>query len=227
MGHGELITDGVYIVGGPNITDADDAASFVVRIGGELVMIDSGAGNSFESLQRNMEQLGLDCHRLTALILTHCHIDHIGSAPYFREHFGCRIIAHEGDARAIEEGDPVRTAARWYGTTLPPTIVDTKLSGEEEVLTFGNEKIRCIHTPGHTPGSISIVLYRGEERILFGQDIHGPFNKQFGSDIGQWKKSMAKLLVLEADILCEGHFGIFRPKDHVRAYIRRYLKLYA
>ena len=121
MEQGELITDGVYIVGGPNITHTDDATSFVVRIGDELVMIDSGAGNSFESLQRNMEQLGLDCHRLTALILTHCHIDHIGSAPYFREHFGCRIIAHERDARAIEEGDPVRTAARWYGTTRPPS----------------------------------------------------------------------------------------------------------
>ena len=94
-------------------------------------------------------------------------------------------------------------------------------------MSFGNEEIRCIHTPGHTPGSISIVLDRGGYRILFGQDIHGPFNKQFGSDIGQWKKSMAKLLALEADILCEGHFGIFRPKEYVRAYIRRYLKLYA
>jgi glyoxylase-like metal-dependent hydrolase (beta-lactamase superfamily II) len=62
--------------------------------------------------------------------------------------------------------------------------------------------------------------------VLFGQDIHGPFNKAFGSDIDLWKESMHKLLALEADILCEGHFGIYQPKEKVRDYIERYLEEY-
>ena len=102
------------------------------------------------------------------------------------------------------------TAANWYETIFSPTSVDKRLTGEQEVLQFGEEKLYCIHTPGHTPGSIALYLDREGKRVLFGQDIHGPFLSSFGSDIGMWKKSMEKLLALEADILCEGHFGIFR-----------------
>ncbi len=47
----------------------------------------------------------------------------------------------------------------------------------------------------------------------------------FGSDAAQWAESMHKLLGLDTDILCEGHFGIFRTKDNmVKPYIRRCLK---
>jgi hypothetical protein len=69
-----------------------------------------------------------------------------------------------------------------------------------------------------------VYLDRGGKRILFGQDIHGPFLDIFRSDMSLWKKSMEKLLALDADILCEGHFGIFQPKEHVIRYIKRYLK---
>ncbi|MEQ8164334.1 MAG: Zn-dependent hydrolase, partial [Smithellaceae bacterium] len=62
--------------------------------------------------------------------------------------------------------------------------------------------------------------------VLFGQDIHGPFHKSFGSNIEDWKKSMHLLLGLEADILCEGHFGIYQPKRKVREYIENYLEEY-
>jgi glyoxylase-like metal-dependent hydrolase (beta-lactamase superfamily II) len=56
---------------------------------------------------------------------------------------------------------------------------------------------------------------RGAQRILFGQDVHGSFNVDFGLDIMQWRESMEKLLDLKADILCEGHFGIYSPRDRV------------
>lgn len=226
MAQAEKIAEGIYLIGGPNISRAEDATSFVIEFGKELVMIDSGAGQSARVLKQNIRSAGLDPERITTLILTHCHIDHTGAAPHFREHFGCRILIHDLDANAVEEGDRVRTAASWYGVHFPPTPVDHKLKGEEEILEFGMETLHCLHTPGHTPGSISIYLDRAGQRILFGQDIHGPFIKSFGSDIGQWKKSMAKLIALNADILCEGHFGIFHGKDRVRNYIERYLEEY-
>jgi hypothetical protein len=49
----------------------------------------------------------------------------------------------------------------------------------------------------------------------------------FKSDVGRWRKSMEKLLALEADILCEGHFGIFQTKEEVRKYIQRYMREYS
>lgn len=221
------IAEGIYIIGGPNISHADDATAFIVCFGEELVMIDAGAGRSAPLLAKNMAKQGLDPQRITMLLLTHCHIDHIGGAHYFKELTGCAIVAHALDANAIEEGDAVRTAATWYGTDFFPLPVDRKLEGEEDVLAFGNGELHCLHTPGHTPGSLAIYLDRAGRRILFGQDIHGPFSRQFGSDIRRWRRSMEKLLDLEADILCEGHFGIFSPKERVREYIDRYMREYA
>ena len=222
----EEIVSGVYLIGGPNVTQSDDAAVYLIDFQGDLVMVDAGAGGSSSQLVRNIEMLGLNPALVSHVILTHCHIDHIGSAPFFRERYGAKILIHEQDARALETGDPVRTAANWYGTTFPPMKIDQQLKGDHETLKFGHEELHCLHTPGHTPGSISLYLDREGKRILFGQDIHGPFNKAFGSDISAWKKSMQKLLALNADILCEGHFGIYRSKDKVKDYIERYIEEY-
>ena len=226
MSDWEEIYDGIYCIGGPNISQAEDATVFLVDCADELIMIDSGAGRSAERLEHTVHALGFDPHTISTLILTHCHIDHIGGAPYFTARFGCRLIAHELDAAAIEAGDPVETAARMYGIAFPPIPVDRRIKGEEEIIAFGNQDIRFIHTPGHTPGSLAVVIDRKGKRILFGQDIHGPFLKAFRSSIDDWKQSMEKLLALDADILCEGHFGIFSSKEKVRKYIQGYVKQY-
>jgi len=222
----EEIISGVYLIDGSGITSVDDAAIYLIDFEGNLVLIDAGAGKSFSQIVRNIEMIGLNPANISDLILTHCHIDHIGSAPFFNDRYGTKILIHELDANAIENGDSLKTAANWYRTTFPPTKVDRKLSGSHEILRFGQEELHCLHTPGHTPGSISLYLDREGKRVLFGQDIHGPFNAAFGSDIEAWKESMQILLALNADILCEGHFGIFQPKEKVRGYIERYLDEY-
>jgi len=155
MSGAENIAEGIYLIGGPNISRSDDATVFIVDFGGELVMIDSGAGRSAAILQKNMEGAGLDLKAVSTLILTHCHIDHIGSAPWVRDQSGCRIVMHDPDADAVEEGDPEMTAAGWYGTVFPPTRVDRRLTGDHEIMHFGNQELHCLHTPGHTPGSMS------------------------------------------------------------------------
>ena len=224
MGASEEIVSGIYLVGGPELSHAEDAACFLIDFGRELVMIDCGAGRSIGRILRNIEQAGLDPASVSTLILTHAHIDHIGAAPELRRKLGCRVLIHDLDADAVESGDPVRTAADWYGIEFPPTPVDDRLKGEGNLLCFGKEILHWIHTPGHTPGSVAIWLDRNGKRVLFGQDIHGPFLSAFASDIGQWRGSMEKLLALKADILCEGHFGIFQPGDRVEGYIRKYLR---
>ncbi len=226
MGHAEIIAEGIYLIGGPNISRSDDATVFIIDFDTELVMIDAGAGGSSRILEKNMEALGLNPKAISTLILTHCHIDHIGSAPYFRDQFGCRIVMHDLDADAVEQGDPVMTAANWYETTFPPTRVDRRLTGAHEIMRFGKAELHCLLTPGHTPGSMAVYLDRAGKRILFGQDIHGPFMSSFRSSIEDWKKSMESLIALRADILCEGHFGIFQPGDKVEQYIRSYLRQY-
>jgi glyoxylase-like metal-dependent hydrolase (beta-lactamase superfamily II) len=216
---------GVYLVGSPTLTSSEDCCVYLLDLG-DLVLIDAGAGRSVPAILENVASLGFGHRRISAVVATHCHIDHIGGIPEVRRRMGCQVIAHQLDAAPMEEGDSVKTAADWYGVTFPPTQVDYKLSEAREVLKFEKGEILCLHTPGHTPGSIAVILDSDSKRVLFGQDIHGPFSESFGSDIAAWKKSMEVLLALKADILCEGHFGIYKPEAEVEKYIRNYLKMY-
>jgi glyoxylase-like metal-dependent hydrolase (beta-lactamase superfamily II) len=217
----------VFEVGGPNMSHAQDCMIFIVDVGeGMSVLIDCGAGNSYQTLLDNIRSVGLEPHRIKALILTHCHIDHIGAAFEFKEKINPKIIAHKNDIDAIEGRNLSKTAAQWYGADYKPVSVDHVLSEDLKALTFGDVDFFCLHTPGHTPGSISVYCDIEGKRILFGQDIHGPFNESFESNIEDWRRSMEKLLDLKADILCEGHFGIYRSSDEVRRYIEGYLRRY-
>jgi glyoxylase-like metal-dependent hydrolase (beta-lactamase superfamily II) len=225
LGPREVAKD-IYLIGGADISDPRDCAVYVIDLG-EMIMIDAGAGASYDKICLNIEQLGLNPAKLTTLILTHCHIDHIGGAPRFREAFGCKIIMHQLDAEPVERGDDKMTAASWYNLRFAPLPVEVKIKKEEERLLLGDQELIFLHTPGHTPGSLSLYLDREGKRVLFGQDIHGPFSEEFSSDLVAWRRSMQRLLALEADILCEGHFGVYQPKEGVAKYIRYYLDTYA
>ena len=167
---------------------------------GDLVLIDSGAGKSFDKLVSNIEWLGLDPKRLKTVLVTHAHIDHIGALHRFQQEYGVQIIAHELDAAAIEEGRG--TAAEAYDVRYTPCHVDMRLQSAEEILRFGVHELKVIHIPGHTPGSVAAYLDTDNKRVLFGQDIHGPYYPEWGADPAHARLSLRKLLELKADILC-------------------------
>ena len=208
----------VYQVGGAALSHQADCSVYLVDCG-DLVLIDAGAGLSVRRLVANIESLGFDMNRLKVIIATHAHIDHVGSLWQLREKFGAQVIAHVLDAEAIETGAGV--GAEFYGLSYRPCPVDAKLKGPEDTLKYGPHELKALHIPGHTPGSLAVYVDMGK-RVLFGQDVHGPYFPP-GADPLQAKTSLRKLLDLQAGILCEGHFGIFQPKDAVRKYIKGYL----
>ena len=182
-----------------------------------LVLIDAGMNLD---MIKHISSLGLRFEDIQHCILTHCHIDHIGGcAELNRALPNIKFYAHELDAAPIEEpGHDGKTAASWYGVKYEPVKLYRRLESDT-TLTLGNCVFQCIHTPGHTPGSISVLVESEGKKVLFGQDLHGPFNDGFLSNLQDYQLSMQKLLDLSADILCEGHFGIFQPADEVKKYI--------
>jgi glyoxylase-like metal-dependent hydrolase (beta-lactamase superfamily II) len=221
----EKVTEGVFRVGGGDLSSPEDCLVYLVNLG-KPILIDAGAGKDPWKLAENLGELGVGPDDLSLVVLTHCHVDHVGGARFFSERFGIPLAAHRLDAEPLEEGDTLRTAANWYGMEMKPLRISIQLTGSEGTLDAGSTRLHWIHTPGHTPGSISLWLDNGLFRVLFGQDIHGPFHASFGSDLDQWAESMRRLLELNADILCEGHFGVFRPASEVRRYITGYLQDY-
>jgi glyoxylase-like metal-dependent hydrolase (beta-lactamase superfamily II) len=199
---------------------------YLVDCKSELALIDAGVSADVSKICKNIKTAGLNPEDISTLFITHSHIDHVGGAASFREKYGCKTVAHELDSEALEKADLELTGAVWYDQKLIPCKVDVKLSGSEGDFPVGNKAFRWFHTPGHTPGSISILLNTSGGNILFAQDVHGPFMSQFHCNISDWANSMKKLVSLDFDILAEGHFGIYRPRDRAVEYIKSYLARY-
>jgi len=186
-----------------------------------LVLIDCGMS---VDLIKKITKLGLNYRNIKHCFLTHFHIDHTGSCFDLNLNKQVKFYAHDLDAVAIEEkGHDSKTAASWYGVEYKPVRLERRLRGDLEKIQLGQYEFQCIHTPGHTPGSISVLIEVDKTKILFGQDIHGPFYKSFGSNLDDYQKSMQKLLDLNADILCEGHYGVILTTSEVNRFIRSHM----
>ncbi len=188
-----------------------------------LVLIDCGMS---VSMLKSIKTLKFNPLDIKHCILTHFHIDHIAACYEFKQfNPNVNYYAHELDADAIEEGGHnTETAASWYGVKYKPIKLKKRLKEKIEILKLGNLDFKCIHTPGHTPGSISVLIETSEMKVLFGQDIHGPFMSSFGSNLMDYQNSMKFLLEQNPDILCEGHYGIISPVEEVQKYIRYHMK---
>jgi glyoxylase-like metal-dependent hydrolase (beta-lactamase superfamily II) len=213
------VCDRVYMVGSSEISHGMDCCVYLIDAG-ELVLIDAGAGKSTDRLTDNMLLMHLLPENLTALILTHAHIDHIGSAAELREKYKIKVIAHEMDSPAIESGKKV--GAEYYGARYRPCPVDIKLSGKEKEMQIGSLKFKFYHIPGHTQGSLAVILEIDGQKILFGQDIHGPYMPMWGGNPTDAAISLDRLIAVKADILCEGHYGVIRPGGEVEEFIREF-----
>lgn len=124
------------------------------------VLIDTGFPGQFEDIQVEMERVGVSVDKLKVVILTHQDIDHIGSLPNVLENgvSDIKVYAHELDKSYIEGDLPLLKDVH---VENPPKgkVSDTVIDGQELPYCGG---IRILHTPGHTPGHISLYLKRSK-----------------------------------------------------------------
>jgi glyoxylase-like metal-dependent hydrolase (beta-lactamase superfamily II) len=217
------ITENVWQVGGSELTAPEDAAAYLVRRGDAAALIDAGCGDDTRALIENITRVLPRGVPVTHLLLTHCHFDHTGGAEAVRALLGCKIAAHRHDAVFLEAGDRAATAADWYGRQMPLLRIDLRIDGPMESIQVGNGEILAYHCPGHSPGSMVYTADIDGHKILFGQDIHGPLHPSLHSDRSSYLQSLQFIMDLQADILCEGHFGIFRGRGEVRKFIQSFI----
>jgi glyoxylase-like metal-dependent hydrolase (beta-lactamase superfamily II) len=218
------IIKNVWQVGGDDLTAPGDAAIYLVKFGDKAALIDAGCGPGHKKLINNISQCMPPSVPISHLLLTHCHFDHTGGAAAVKEQYGCEIVAHELDAAYLEKGDSTVTAASWYGARMSPLKVDYKIKATTDTFTVGDGIVQSYHCPGHSPGSLVYLIEINSTRVLFGQDIHGPLHPSLLSDRKAYLNSLAFILSLKADILCEGHFGIFEGRQKIESFVRSYLE---
>jgi glyoxylase-like metal-dependent hydrolase (beta-lactamase superfamily II) len=217
------IIPNLWQVGGGEFTAPGDAAIYLARFGDGAVLIDAGCSHAHARLVSNISECLPETIPIEYLLLTHCHFDHTGGAEAIRKRYGCRIVAHAMDASYLEKGDSEVTAASWYGTRMNPLVIDSKIEDDPHTIAVGNGTITAHHWPGHSPGSLVYTTEMDGHVVLFGQDVHGPLHPSLLSNPTDYQMSLKKILDLDADILCEGHFGIYRGKGNVRKFIQSFV----
>ncbi len=114
------------------------------------IVIDPG-GDENEILEA-LNHYGL---QLKTIIDTHGHFDHVDANQPLKEATGASIAIHEADAAMLAK--PSAEAMFFTGNRLRLSTADILLK-EGDILSFGNYRLKVLHTPGHTPGGISLVM---------------------------------------------------------------------
>lgn len=218
------ITSEIYQVGGGNLTHGQDASIYLLAFEGGAALVDAGCGYAGDQLLRNIVSCGVKPAAIEWLLLTHCHFDHTGGVRQLKDTVGCKVVAHALETPFLEAGDNRVTAASWYGATIQSFTVDRKLSTGRESVVIGTHTIMALHTPGHSPGSIVYLTESDGLRVLFGQDVHGPIHPSLLSNRADYLHSLELMMSLDADILCEGHYGIIKGKNKVREFIESFME---
>ncbi|MDQ6941216.1 MAG: MBL fold metallo-hydrolase [Candidatus Eremiobacteraeota bacterium] len=140
---------------------------------GEAIVIDGGDDEA--EIARRLDAHGV---RPRYLVHTHAHVDHIGALGPLRERVGGDGLLHHADLPLY---GTLAQQARFLGMLAVPAVValDGDLT-DGDVLRAGAIALRCIHTPGHTPGSTSFALDGADGALLFTGDT------LFRGAVGRW-----------------------------------------
>lgn len=194
---------------------------YVVSDGKDSIMIDAGIYKSFASIMEQVKINSIDPDSIKYIILTHTHYDHVGSLKLIHEKISAKIVVHQNEAANLADGFTIIPKGTYFPfTTITnlgrkhtpdlgrynPVQADVSVN-ESLVLDNLSFKVELIHTPGHTEGSMSIVIenefaFVGDN--LFGIPLFSAF-PPFANDVPTLFKSWKKLESLQCKRYYPGH----------------------
>ena len=187
----------------------------------EVTIVDSGWRGTGRSVLESLARLGRHRSEVSTIVVTHHHSDHLGDAAYLSERCSARVAVHRDEAPFVQ-GDvtpPSPFTNRALGRLMSPLVASRKPRPVAVDLTLEDGDVlggvQVVHSPGHTPGSISVHLPR-RGLLMVGDALEhrrgrlGLPSSHFTADMGQAKRSIRKLAELDFDVLCFSHYPPIR-----------------
>lgn len=219
------VAEGIYRLGTKYIN------FYFVEDGGRLTIVDSGLPGYWDQIPGALALLGRSFEDVEAVLLTHSHADHIGSAQKLATDHDVRTYIHADDAASAKHAEVVSplklvpyTWRLWFtkylthlsreGALKTPPLEDPATFDDGEVLAVPGRP-RIIHAPGHTAGNCALhleernVLFSGDALVtldtLRGKTGPAVFTGPFADDEDVSFASLDRLEGLRADLMLPGH----------------------
>jgi glyoxylase-like metal-dependent hydrolase (beta-lactamase superfamily II) len=185
---------------------------YIIRQDG-VVMVDAGVPKRGKQFRKQLNKIPMNPDDIQLVIITHGHWDHIGSAKDIKEMTGAKIAMHHREKDCLEKSlKPIPPAVTRWGRIfakilaiflpiirITPTEVDILFEDKDFSLAKYGISGKVMHTPGHSSGSVSIVLDTGDAFVgdlaMNGFPLRrGPGLPIFADDIQKVKESWKLLL---------------------------------
>jgi glyoxylase-like metal-dependent hydrolase (beta-lactamase superfamily II) len=196
---------------------------YLIR-GKDVVMIDGGMPKKLKVFKRVLKRLDINPSDIKLIVLTHSHFDHSGSAKEIREFTGAKIAIHESERTYLENGGMIiPKGVNIYGKITKPLLFaifkkisfpkfkpDILITDEPYSLKAYGIDGNIINTPGHTFGSISVIIDSGEAFVGCMAHNGFPFRIRpglpiYAQDIEEIKKCWKVLIDGGVKMIYPGH----------------------
>jgi glyoxylase-like metal-dependent hydrolase (beta-lactamase superfamily II) len=198
---------------------------FLVR-GKRTLLVDTGSPREGKKILSALAALGVRLNDVEAILHTHGHSDHAGSTAELLQQRHIPTAIHPQDAAMVREGKNRTLLPLSFVATMLRPFVDKPFAPFEPDMmldeSFQSDGVTVVHTPGHTAGSVALVLDNGE--AIIGDTIMGGFlggvfmpskpeKHYFAEDIDVLHESIKRLMVLPVERFYVGHGGPLLRKD--------------
>jgi glyoxylase-like metal-dependent hydrolase (beta-lactamase superfamily II) len=203
--------------------------------GERTVLVDAGQPGDGPRILAALARFGIAPRDVSLIVLTHAHVDHYGGLRFLKEATGAPVAVGRADAAFLVPGTgPPLPVGSFVGRLLLKLVPRHEVPGElavvpevlvEEALDLASYGVeaRVIATPGHTRGSLSVLLPTGEalvgDLVMRSLMVFGtPAIAFFAQDKPESRRSLRTVLDCGARAVVSTHGGAFAPEE-----IRRHL----
>ncbi|MBQ8934002.1 MAG: MBL fold metallo-hydrolase [Lachnospiraceae bacterium] len=189
----------------------------LIDTGDGLLMIDAGNTGQTASIIHNIWKLGFDPTNVKWIILSHCHLDHIGCANYFRRMFGTKIYMTDVETEVMRNSPEISALQDGPDITEEFPMPDEEIR-EGDCLSFGSLRMNFKIVGGHTPGCIAIFFDMKENEVVkrcgyFGGFGYNCLQTEYLLDIGDTRfqarrdyvNSINRVIDEKVDIMIGNH----------------------